>query len=206
MIKSCLVSRGSVGGLAKMAGVLGCLFTLMTAQASGQQPFVTVEGDLKNIAWWVISEFHPFTTAVRGIPVGKIRKSWCKVTEFRTDLIPRELLFEGGVDAMESSGLSFALEGHFDGSITAELAVVGVYEECSGQKGRFILILDQLPNGKPKVRFVNAVPTDHQFGALSAGKDNTILAWACMACDNISVLKWDPKKRKFDWLPEPEED
>src|SRR5277367_2005203 len=85
--------------------VLGGLFVLTIAQASEQTAFITIEGDLKSAAWWVIADFHPFTTEVRGIPVNQIRKSRCKATEFRKDLIPKELLVEGGVDAMEASKL-----------------------------------------------------------------------------------------------------
>jgi hypothetical protein len=175
------------------------------AKPSAQQSFVTIEGDLKKAAWWVLADFHPFTTEVRGIPANQIRQNWCKATEFRKDLIPRELLFEGNVDAKAVSGLSFAVEGHFDGSATNQVALVGVYQECSGQKGRFILVLDQLAGGKAKIRFVSAVQTDRQFGALNKGEDNTIVTWSCMECDGFSVLKWDRKKRKFDWLPEPHE-
>ncbi len=182
------------------------LIGLAMAQAHGQPPFVTLEGDLTKVAWWVIADFHPSTTEVRGIPAGKIRKGWCKATEFRKDLIPKELLVEGGVDAMEEAGLSFAVQGHFDGSAATQVALVGVYQECSGRKGRFVLILDQLPDGKAKVHFLSAVPTGHQFGVLSLGKDNTIVARTCMECDDISRLRWDRGKRKFEWLPEPEED
>lgn len=82
---------------------------------------------------------------------------------------------------------------------------MGVFEECGGPKGRFILILDQPVEGSPKVRFVNAVRVDRQFGALQEGEDNSIVAWACMDCDNFSVLKWDRKKHKFDWQPDPVE-
>jgi hypothetical protein len=79
---------------------------------------------------------------------------------------------------------------------------------CSGHKGRFVLILDQpaSANGKAKIRFVSALPTDRQFGVLARGEDNTIAAWACMECDIRTVLKWDRKKRKFNWLPEPEDE
>jgi hypothetical protein len=184
---------------------LGSAFVLTVAQAPGQQPFVTVQGDLKYQAWWVAAEFHPFTTEVRGIPANQIQKNWCKATEFRRDLIPRELLFAHGVDEMEASKLSFAVEGHFDGSPTRQVALVGVFQECSGQKGRFVLILDRPANGKAKIRFVDSVQTDRQFGALENGKDGTIVVWACMECDAVSVLEWDRKKRKFDWRPEPDE-
>jgi hypothetical protein len=182
---------------------LGSILVLTIAQARGQQSFVTVEGDLKSTAWWVLADFHPFTTEVRGIPVNQIRKNWCKATEFRKELIPRELLFADNVDAMEAAKLSFAMEGHFDGSAANQIALVGVYQECSGKKGTFVLILDQPADGNSKIRFVSTTPTDHQFGALGKGEGNTIVVWGCMECDGRSVLKWDRKKRKFDWLPDP---
>jgi hypothetical protein len=201
------IARSVLSLAARGIVVLGSAFVLVIAQARAEQQFVTIKGDLKNPAWWVSADFHPFTTEVRGIPVSQIRKNWCKATEFRKDLIPRELVVdERGVDAMQAAEMSFAMEGRFDGSATTQVALVGVYQECSGKKGRFILILDQPGDGKAKIRFVNAIQTDHQFGALQKGKDNTIVAWSCMECDGSSVLKWDRKKRKFDWLPEPDEE
>ena len=100
---------------------------------------------------------------------------------------------------MEANKLSFAVEGHFDGSATKQVALVGVYQECSGRKGRFIVILDQPRRGQPKVRFVDALPTERQFGVLSVGNNGSIVAWGCMECDGSSVLEWDPKKRRFAW-------
>jgi hypothetical protein len=199
-------ARSALGLVVRWTTVLGATFLLTIPQTSAQQSFVTINGDLNTTAWWVIAEFQPFTTEVRGIPANQIRKNWCKATEFRKDLIPKELLFDGETDVMKSADLSFAVEGHFDGSAVNQLALVGVYQECSGQKGRFILILDQPASGKAKVRFVNATPTDHQFGALEKGEGNTIVAWACTDCDVSSVLKWDRKRRKFDWLPAPREE
>jgi hypothetical protein len=183
------------------------LMTLATAAQAQSNSFVTIASEPTFYAWWLRAQFHPFETQVRGIPVGRLRAGWCKATEFRKDLIPRELVVdERGVDAMQAAEMSFAMEGRFDGSATTQVALVGVYQECSGKKGRFILILDQPGDGKAKIRFVNAIQTDHQFGALQKGKDNTIVAWSCMECDGSSVLKWDRKKRKFDWLPEPDEE
>ena len=181
--------------------VVGVLM-LMAAQAPAQQAFVTLKGDLKKEVWWGIADFHPFTTEVRGIPANQIRKSWCKATEFRSDLIPKELLFESGADAMKGAGMSFAIEGRFDGGATRQVAVVGVFQECGGAKGRFMLVLDQPDGEKPKVRFVDAVRTNRQFGALAKGKGGTLVLWECMECDGYSVLKWDRKKRKFGWVPQ----
>jgi len=192
---------------------LCCILALITAHPSlaqaplAQAPFVTVEGDLKSTAWWVLAEFHPFTTEVRGIPVSQIRKNWCKATEFRKDLIPKELLFENGRNEMEAGDRFFALEGSFDGSATKQAALTGVYQECAGQKGSFVLILDQPINTrKPRIRFISTSETNRQFLALEKEKDNRIVVWTCMECDAFSVLKWDRKKRKFGWLPQPDEE
>jgi hypothetical protein len=171
-----------------------------------QAPFLTIEGDLKGTAWWVIADFHPFTTEIRGIPVSRIRKNWCKATEFRKDLIPKELLIENGTDVMAAGGWSFAVEGNFDGSKTKQIALTGVYQECAGQKGSFVLILDQPINTlKPRIRFVSASETNRQFLALETSKGQIVVG-TCMDCDVRSVLQWDRKKRKFDWLPEPDEE
>jgi hypothetical protein len=186
----------------RVVAALGCIFLLKLVPAWAEQPFVVINGDAKNTAWWVLAEFHPFTTEVRGIPATQIRKTWCKATEIRKDLLPKELLVENNVDVMDDANLSFAIVGHFDGTAANQTALVGVYEECSGKKGRFILVLDQLAGGKSKIRFVSATPTEHQFGVLKKGDRNTIVTWSCMECDARSVLKWDRKKRKFDWLPD----
>jgi len=202
------VVRVAYGRFSLRAGALCCILALaMAHSSSAQAPFVTAEGDLKTTAWWVVADFHPFTTEVRGIPANRIRKSWCKATEFRKDLIPKEWLVENGTDQMDASQLVFAVEGSFDGSATRQVALTGVYQECAGRKGSFILILDQPINpGKPRIRFLSTSETNHQFLALAKGKDNSIIAWSCMECDGRSILQWDRKKRKFGWLREPDDE
>ncbi|MHB0770304.1 hypothetical protein [Bradyrhizobium sp. 5.13L] len=199
------LTRGLLGLIVwSMAGAASVI-ALTTAPATAQQAFVTLNGDLKKEAWWVIADFHPFTTEIRGIPANQIRKNWCKATEFRTDLIPRELLFENGADVMKGAGMSFAIEGRFDGAATRQIAVVGVFQECAGPKGRFMLILDHPDGEKPKVRFVDAIRTNRQFAALAKGKGGTLVLWECMECDGYSVLKWDRKKNRFGWVPQTEQ-
>ena len=200
------VGRALLDRAIAVTSALGGIFLLAVAPAPGQAQFVTIDGDLKTTAWWVLADFQPFTTEVRGLPANRIRKNWCKATEFRKELIPRELIFEGGSDVMEQAQLSFAVEGHFDGTPVTQVASVGVYQDCSGKKGRFILIIDRLPGRLPKIRFVHAVETDRQFAALTKGKDNTLVAWTCMECDNHAVLKWDRKSRRFEWQRMPDGD
>src|SRR5690348_779569 len=55
-----------------------------------QRAFVRIAPEPKLEAWWLRAEFHPFETAVRGIPISAIQKSWCKATEFRNELFPPE--------------------------------------------------------------------------------------------------------------------
>lgn len=179
-----------------------CAIVFTAAAARAEQPFMTLDEKSGGAAWWVVAEFHPFTTEVRGIPANKIRKSWCKATEFRKDLLPKEIVIDQNGDSME--GHSFALEGNFDGSASKQMALVGVYEECSGKTGRFFMILDQPAVGRPKVRFLSSAQDPHPFAALTVD-DKTIIVWACLECDNYAMLEWDRKRRKFVWLPSPAE-
>jgi len=186
---------------ARVIAALSCVFVFTAAAARAEQSFMTLDETSGGGAWWVVAEFRPFTTEVRGIPVNKIRKSWCKATELRKDLLPKEIVIDqnGGSDSME--GYSFALEGNFDGSATKQIALVGVYEECSGKTGHFFMILDQPVVGRTKVRFLSSAQDPHPFAALTVD-DKTITVWACLECDYFATLKWDRKRRKFVWLPE----
>ena len=191
-------SRTIVARFAKIA-LLSCALVFAAVGVRAEQPFMTLDKTMGDVAWWVAAEFHPFTTEVRGIPASKIRKSWCKATELRKDLLPREVVVdETGKDAME--GFSFALEGSFDGSAAKQVALVGVYEDCAGKTGHFFMILEPSAAGQRKVRFLDAAQDVHPFSALSMD-DKTIHVWACMECDNVAKLKWDRKRRKFVWLP-----
>jgi hypothetical protein len=159
--------------------------------AAQAEDFVTVDSDPQGYAWWLRARFHPFETEVRGIPVQAIRKTWCKASEFRRDLFPKDLDFD--------DGLSFAVDGFFDGSKTRLTALVGAYETCDGVTGSFLLILDQPRHGPPAIRFVHEMKTDHQFGILRAERDASIMMWHCMSCDDGAQLKWNRPKHRFVW-------
>src|ERR1700730_2440892 len=185
----------------RIIAALWCVLVFTVAAARAEQPFMTLD-EKSSGAWWVAAEFHTFTAAVRGIPAHKIRKSWCKATELRKDLLPKEIVIDqnGGGDPME--GHSFSLEGSFDGTGSKQVALVGVYEECSGKTGHFFMILDQPAVGRFKVRFLSSAQDPHPFAALTI-EDKTITIWACLDCDNFASLKWNRKRRKFVWLPNP---
>jgi hypothetical protein len=106
--------------------------------AGETQEFVTVDPEPAYYAWRLRARFHPFETEVRGIPVQKIRKNWCKAFEFRRELFPQDL-------QEDLKSVDFALDGFFDGSKTKQTALVGAYETCGGERGGFFLIFDWPP-------------------------------------------------------------
>jgi hypothetical protein len=158
-----------------------------------QQEFVVVSPVPGYQAWWLRTEFRPFGTEVRGIPVGQIRSTWCKATEFRRELFPKEL------DA-DIADASFTVDGNFDRSGMAQSALVGVYETCAGERGSFLLVLASPSNATPVVRFVHEWPGDRQFTVISRRRDNSIEVSHCMDCDDLSTLKWSRSQRRFTWL------
>jgi hypothetical protein len=137
------------------------------------------------------AEFHPFDVEVRGIPVGKMRATWCRATEFRKDLFPPDLASE--LD--QSRGFSFTVDGSFDGSKTRQTALVGAYETCVGKKGSFLLVLAWPQGRAPVIRFVQEMGIP--FGILMASTNSTLAVLHCLECDHFTRFKWDKSRRRF---------
>src|SRR5262249_16634754 len=125
-----------------------------------------------------------------------IRKTWCKATEFRNNLFPPE----AASDLKHTSGLSFSVEGSFDGSKTRQTALIGVYETCAGKRGSFLLVLAHPRSNSSTIRFVHEMP-DQEFGMLAALPDSTIQVFHCLECDNTTKFKWDRSTKHFRQLP-----
>jgi len=177
-----------------MTRILFAAFIVAFATAAQAQGFATVKPGKD--PWWLRTSFNPMHTEVRGIPVGKIRPDWCKATEFTRALMPKKEMEEEGSDKiMDEVGLSFAVTGNFDRSKTTQVALVGVYQECSGKKGSFLLIID---DGTQKVRFVHATPTETQFAVLAPDKRDVVVLY-CLECDVGDTLRWNTKKKAFGW-------
>ena len=171
------------------------LFALLATTARAERAFVTVKPEPAMEAWWLRAEFHPMHSEVRGIPVAQIRRNWCKATEYTRALIPKELLEEGGSDMMKETGLSFSVTGNFDRSKIRQVALVGVYQTCGGQKGSFLLVIDE---GTKKVRFVDATQSKTQFAVLASDKNDIVILY-CMECEVGGTLRWNAKQKKFAW-------
>src|SRR5262245_46351606 len=95
--------------------VIAVIATILATASYAQQPFVTVKPGID--AWWLRTSFNPMHTEVRGIPVAKIRRNWCKATEFTRALMPKkEMDEEKSEQMMDEVGLGFSFTGHFDRS------------------------------------------------------------------------------------------
>lgn len=175
-----------------MKAILSALLAVfLCATASHAQPngFVELAPQPSGDAWWLRAEFHPADVAVRGIPVGKLRATWCKATEFRKDLFPSDL----AADFDQTAGLSFAADGFFDGSKVKQTALVGAYEACNGKRGSFLLVLAWRQANAPMVRFVHEMSIPF---AMLGVTNATIVVFHCMECDHVTEFKWDAASMK----------
>jgi hypothetical protein len=170
------------------------IFAVLATVAQAQ-PFAIVKPGKE--AWWLRTSFYPAHTKVRGIPLETIRRNWCKATEYTRELMPKkEMEEEGSGKLMDEVGLSFSVTGNFDRSKTQQIALVGVYETCAGQKGSFLLVIDE---GAKKVRFVDAAPGKTQFAVLAPDKKDIVILY-CMECDVGGTLRWNAKRKAFGWV------
>jgi hypothetical protein len=183
-----------------MKSTLPALLLLVLSATVGkaqQNDFVKIAPEPRVYTWWLRTEFHPFETEVRGIPVGKIKPTWCRATEFRKSLFPPEA--RPDLDRAAGYGLAFSADGPFDHSKIRQTALIGAYEACSGERGSFLLIVAYLQSG-PTVRFVYEMPDD-KFGMLAILPRMTIQVVQCLECDLTTKFRWDSSRKQFRQLP-----
>ena len=95
---------------------------------------------------------------------------------------------------MKEYGLSFSVTGNFDRSKTRQVALVGVYQTCDGQKGSFLLVIDE---DTRRIRFVDTTPSKTQFAVLAPDKNDIVILYR-MECDNGGTLRWNARRRHLD--------
>ena len=167
------------------------------ATVTHAQGFYTLKSGQE--AWWLRASFNPTSTEVRGIPVAQIQRNWCRATEFTPENMKDLLAMEQAGETMKEARLSFAVSGNFDRTKTKQVALVGVYQECGGTKGSFLLVIDE---GTNKVRYVDAMPGEEQFAAVGAAK-NDIIFTSCLECDGgVVTLRWNAKRKTFAVVPQ----
>lgn len=147
-----------------------------------------------NYAWWLRTEFTPVHKEIRGIPVHQLHPDWYLASELVKEAIPHELLFENESDTMKENRLSFSRLGDFNEDNTEDLALIGVYEDKSRQRGSFILILSKNKSGRWDKSFIKVLG-DPKFAAIS--EDDPISIWFCMYCDFGVYLLWDKENSNY---------
>jgi len=173
--------------------LLGC------SPATNKQIIMRVSPEPKDHAWWLRTEFVPVHKEIRGVPLSQIDPTWRLASELRKEAIPPELLLEWGTDIMQESGLSFFLYGDFNKDGVEDLALVGVYENKSRERGSFILILSKDDQGKWRKSFLRYLG-EPSFTALSK-KNDSLEVWFCLECDFGVSLIWDTEANKYVLKP-----
>lgn len=178
-----------------------CLF-LIAGTAVAQEGEVEVQISLEpaHYAWWLRVTFTPTHTQIRGIPVKELNQSWRRASELKKEYLPKHLLYEGGSDLMDQSGIAFSVAGDFNNDGSADEVLVGVYETDSGKRGSFLLILSRSTSGRWQKTFLEEDPGGAGFSGVSWDQER--LWWLhCMMCDVNRYLIWDQQRRAYVWVP-----
>ncbi len=149
------------------------------------------------LAWWVAMEFVPAYDQIRGIPVSQLNTKWIRALELRKDIIPKEYLFEGGQDNLAMRQADFVRKGDFNQDGIKDEALVGVYEDKDGNKGRF-LIIATWQNKQWKKVFLDTIPGKAGFSVLAqGGTEDDIYVWYCLDCSAVNRFRWNMSESKF---------
>lgn len=153
----------------------GCAALRSDQQASAQDDVV--------VAWWLDTHFEPSKTRVLGLPVTRFNAEWVEAQALDDAFIKKQVS-EDEYQAVLNSQLKFDLEHSIDSDPEKERFVVGVYETKSGDKGRFLAILDGGSEAK-----VFEYPGLPGYSALLL-MDGDVYWYKCMECDDFDKLEW----------------
>ena len=101
---------------------------------------------------------------------------------------------------MRRDGFRFIATNVFHRNQLADRVVTGVYEDRSGTKGRFVLVLEQQPGKAWKVADLHKEPGEAGFSVL-ARRGNAIYWGTCMQCDEFARLRISHGKYSLDGPP-----
>jgi membrane protease YdiL (CAAX protease family) len=139
------------------------------------------------IDWWSDALVSPDGAVVEGLAVHTIDKTWVAAAALRADLFP----VESRRPTVSAGG--FSVSADLDRDAAPEKVVVGVYRDCSGATGRFLLILKSAGTHWKK-KAVFTLPGEAGLSLVSIAEGG--LVWAsCVECDtacgvNTSSRTW----------------
>jgi hypothetical protein len=158
-----------------------------------------VSPEPSNEVWYFRTEFIPVHKTIRGVPVEQIDSSWRLASELVGEALPYE-----GFSAMQELNLSFSRSGDFNHDGVEDLAVVGVYETQSLDRGSFILVFSKNTDGTWRKVFVQRLVPPF-FLALTNENESIELLF-CMNCESDAVLIWDKEENQYQlrWFEDEE--
>lgn len=193
------------------------------AQTPGRDPFVFVsdrqeDGSRVNpdtLAWYLLPmAIRPTGSEVAGLPIAAInafRRSqfvgrpaitverWCFANALSArSFVSSNRVVQANIERSFASNPdhSFRLRGRFTGG-NELVAIVGHYEECTGDKGSFILLIDPAASA-PGIVHVDVLPlaSGLQYMRLV---DGNITVSTCFECGDVTGLFYDRRRRRFYW-------
>lgn len=171
---------------------------VLAAAAPAQAPqtdSLVVSGEPAAEPWWRRARWAPRSTQVHGIAIKRLHPEWCAAEAFSRQLFGDALLGPGGGSPLE--GLSFLVEGSFDGSGKPQIAFVGAYKRCAGEQGLFFAIVEP-QRERSRMRFlVEAPEPGSAFAAIGREPDGALAVWWCAQCDNSARVEFNREARGF---------
>lgn len=141
--------------------------------------------------WTLTTTFTPTETEILGIPIKAIDRTLKRALVLSTELLPEP--GKRAFDRWAHEDFHFERVGDFNADGNIDKALVGVYEDDSGEFGRMLVILTNKESGKWTKHYILKWPGKPGFSVLF-GKKN-VLQWAdCMACDSAWLVVWNVKE------------
>ena len=132
---------------------------------------------------------------MHGVAIKRLHPEWCAAEAFSRELIGEALLGPAGGSPLD--GLSFLVEGSFDGGGKLQIAFVGAYRRCAGEQGLFFAIVEP-QRERPRMRFLVEVPEPGSaFAAIGREPDGSLAVWWCAQCDNGARIEFNRESKGF---------
>jgi hypothetical protein len=145
--------------------------------------------------WWRRARWAPRSTQVHGVAIKRLHPDWCAAEAFSHELFGEALL--GAAGGRPAEGLSFLVEGSFDGSGRPQIAFVGAYRRCAGEQGLFFAIVEP-QRERTRMRFLVEVPEPGSaFAAIGREPDGSLSVWWCASCDNGARIEFNRETKAF---------
>jgi hypothetical protein len=180
----------------KPALLLGLLWLCLAAPpASAADKVLVIASEPADKPWWRRAQWQPRATLVQGVPIKRLHPDWCAAEALSRSAFDAA----AGAAAVEQAlaGRSLMLHGNFDGSGAPQIAFVGAYRRCAGEKGLFAAIVEPAKD-RVRMRFLVEVPEPGSgLALLDREPDGSLAVWWCADCGNGNRIAFNRERREF---------